>query len=491
VDPLGIDARNFNKDNGTKRNTTIDCDSIRRRIEELMKNSPNTLSFIRTTATFFVVVAVIANFYISSTVAAERPNIIYIMTDDLGYGDIGCFGQKQIKTPNIDQMAKDGMRLTDYYAGCTVCRPSRLSLWTGQHMGHTAINSNANYVFKPEDVTVAELLKKEGYITGGVGKWAMGGVETEGHPNLNGFDFWMGYLDQGQAHNYFPLHLWRNREKVLLPGNVLSKHPNARGRVSEKRVTWSHDVMTKELFDFVRANHKKPFLAHVHWTIPHANNEGGRVYGDGMEIPNYGIYENEKWPNTAKGHAAMITRMDSDIGLLRELLRELKIEKNTLLIFTSDNGPHSEGGHKHEYFNSNGPLRGFKRDLYEGGIREPTVAVWPGKIKAGSVSAEPLAAWDFLPTACEIVGAKTPQDIDGISYLPTLLGDKQPSHEYLFWRYGSKKAIRKGHWKAVDPGKGQLELYDLVKDIGESRNIAKQHPEVVAELELLMKKAEQ
>jgi len=412
-----------------------------------------------------------------------RPNLVYIMADDLGYGDLGCFGQERIETPNLDQMARHGMKLTSYYAGCTVCRPSRLSLWTAMHMGHTPIDSNAGYVFQPSDVTVAELLREAGYATGGVGKWAMGGVGTSGHPNRNGFDFWMGYLDQGQAHNYYPTHLWLNDEKFPLPGNVIGDYPKGRGRVASKRVTYSHDVMTDQMLDFIRRHHEKPFLLHVHWTIPHANNEGGRVLGNGMEVPDYGIYEDRDWPDVEKGQAAMITRMDGDVGRLRQLLQQLDIARETLIIFTSDNGPHSEGGHKHEYFDANGPLRGYKRDLYEGGIRVPTLACWPGKIKPGSVSDEPLAAYDWLPTACELAGVDAPEGIDGLSYVPMLVGQPQPSHEYLFWSYGPKKAVRKGKWKAVIPGRDEpLELYDLDSDIGEQADLASQHPDLVAEM---------
>jgi uncharacterized sulfatase len=422
----------------------------------------------------------------------ERPNIIYIMADDLGYGDLGCFGQKVIRTPHIDQLAAEGMRFTDFYAGCTVCRPSRLVLWTGLHTGHTPINSNAKYNFEPSDITVAELLKEAGYATGGVGKWAMGGVETTGHPNLNGFDFWMGYLDQGNAHNYYPTHLWLNTQKYPLKGNILSNDPDARGRVATQRITYSHDVMTGQMLDFIRRNKNKPFLLHVHWTIPHANNEGGRVTGDGMEVPDYGIYANEDWPNTEKGQAAMITRMDKDVGRLVALLRTLQLEQKTLVIFTSDNGPHQEGGHKHEFFDANGPLRGYKRDLYEGGIRVPTLAWWPGVIQPGSTCSTPLAFWDFLPTACELAGVESPSDTDGISFLPALTGESQPNHEYLYWRYGKKVAARQGKWKAVRlKDSDTTELYDLSTDIGESNNIADQHPDIVAQMERILREAEQ
>jgi len=430
--------------------------------------------------------------------AAERTNVIYIMADDLGYGDLGCYGQKRIRTPNLDKLAAEGMKLTDYYAGCTVCRPSRLVLWTGRHTGHTPINSNARYVFKPEDVTVAELLREAGYATGGIGKWAMGGPGSGGEPNKHGFDFWFGYLDQSEAHNYYPTHLFRcagdRVEQVPLEGNVLMDDPRARGRVAqpEHRVTYSHDVMTEEALGFIRRNKDRPFLLHVHWTIPHANNEGGRVTGDGMEVPDYGMYEDKPWPSQEKGQAAMITRMDADVGRIVALLGELGIDRRTLILFTSDNGPHNEGGHQHEYFDANGPLRGFKRDLYEGGIRVPGIAWWPGRVAAGTESSEPLAFYDFLPTACELAGVNPPEDTDGISFLPMLLGehDRQSHHDYLYWKYGKKEAVRMGRWKAVRLApEGPVELYDLADDVGESRDVAEKHPEVVDRMEAIMRQA--
>ena len=417
-------------------------------------------------------------------------NIIHIMVDDLGYGDLGCYGQKTIKTPNLDKMAEGGMKFTDYYSGNTVCRPSRLSLWTGKHMGHTPISSNANYIFKPEDITVAELLKANGYITGGVGKWAMGGVGTKGHPNDNGFEHWFGYLDQGLAHNYYPPFLWRNKEKVQLSGNVLTSSLADRKRVSKTRTTYSHDLMTTEALNFIKKNKGKPFLLHVHWTIPHANNEGGRATGDGMEVPDYGIYNIKEWPSVKKGAAAMITRMDKDVGKIINLLEELKIEEKTLVFFTSDNGPHSEGGHKHETFNSNGPLRGYKRDLYEGGIRVPAIAYWPKTIKKGTTLSKPLAFWDWFPTACDIANIKPPKDIDGLSFLPSLQGnhEKQKNHKYLFWMFSNKKAIRKENWKGVITGpKNDMELYNLESDIGETKNVAMKYPKKVRELNQIIK----
>ena len=413
------------------------------------------------------------------------PNIIYIMADDLGYGDLGCYGQQVIKTPNIDQVAAEGIRFTDHYSGHTVCRPSRLVLWIGRHSGHTAIAANESYVFQPEDVTVAELLKDAGYATGGVGKWAMADADGNGHPNDNGFDSWMGYLDQSEAHNYYPLHLWKNREKIPLDGNVLYEPDERnRGRVAKERTVWSHDVMTDAALDFIRENAAGPFLLHVHWTIPHANNEGGRVLGDGMEVPNYGRYADTNWPNPEKGFAAMVSRMDSDVGRIVDLLNDLDIGDNTVLFFTSDNGPHQEGGHLHDFFDSNGPLRGYKRDLYDGGIRVPMIVRWPGKISAGSSSQHPSAFWDYLPTVCELAGIEPPDDIDGLSYLPTILGKEQPQHDYLYWRFlgnsQNKEAVRVGSWKAVRPAAdAPLELYDLSSDQSEENDIAAEHPDIV------------
>ncbi|WP_443217409.1 arylsulfatase [Rhodopirellula sp. P2] len=442
-----------------------------------------------------------------------RPNIIYVMADDLGYGDLGCYGQTRIQTPHLDQMAAEGIRFTDHYAGHTVCRPSRLTLWTGQHVGSTGLIGNAARNLDGEQPTVASLLKQAGYATGGVGKWALGNVDVPdqidnpGHPLANGFDAWTGYMNQSNAHNYYPPFLWQNRKQIFYPGNVISTDPIARGRVAVKRETYSHDVMTDAAFDFIREHQSNPFLLHVHWTIPHANNEGGRLNGDGMEVPDYGIYADEGWPNPEKGFAAMITRMDRDMGRLMDLLEELKLSEKTLVIFTSDNGPHHEGGHSDLFFNSSGPLQGSKRSMHEGGIRVPFLAKWPGTIEAGTISDHPSAFWDFLPTACELAGVEPPPETDGISYLPALLNqtEKQLQHRYLYWASSegpTSVGIRSGRWKAVNyPGKTKQrrsrngkpvvredgwKLFDLTTDPGEKHDLAKEHPE---ELERLVKMA--
>ena len=441
----------------------------------------------------------------AAAVGGKRPNIIFILADDLGYGDLGCYGQKRIRTPNLDRFAAEGMRFTQAYAGSTVCAPSRCCLMTGHHTGHARVRGNARVPLLPENATVGEVLQAAGYTTGIVGKWGLGEADTPGIPTRQGFNEWFGYLNQRNAHNYYPPFLWRNEEKVLLKGNLLGgKAEDAYDLYSRdaaklqdgpdgRRGEYSHDLFTRDALDFVQRRHRKPFFLYLPYTIPHANNERGGVSGDGMEVPDYGPYANESWPKQQKGHAAMITRMDRDVGKLMKLLKDLGIDDNTVVFFSSDNGPHREGGAKPDFFDSNGPLRGIKRDLYEGGIRVPTLARWPGKIKAGSVSDHAWAFWDFLPTAAELAGAKGPPDVDGISIVPALLGKPQKQHEYLYWEFhegASKQAVRMGDWKAVRRGpKRRIELYDLKTDIGEADDVAAKHPDVVAKAEAILKTA--
>jgi len=412
----------------------------------------------------------------------KRPNIIFILADDLGYGDLGCYGQKVIQTPNIDRLAAEGVRFTDCYAGSTVCAPSRCCLMTGRHTGHAFVRGNQRVPLPPEQVTVAELLKGAGYSTGIVGKWGLGEPGTTGVPNRQGFDYWFGYLNQGRAHNYYPDYLWRNEEKYSLKGNE-----------GNKKEEYSHDLFTKEALDFVARHKDKPFFLYLAYTIPHANNELGRSTGNGMEVPSDEPYSRERWPQQQRNHAAMITRMDRDIGRLMALLHKLGIDGDTIVFFSSDNGPHREGGAKPEFFDSNGPLRGIKRDLYEGGIRVPMIVRWPGKITAGRVSHQVWAFWDFPPTAAEIAGVKAPTDIDGLSMLPALLRRKQKDHPFLYWEFherGFTQAVRMGDWKAVHfRRQRRLELYNLKADIGEKHNVADEHPDVVAEIEAYLETA--
>jgi len=430
--------------------------------------------------------------------AGAKPNIIYILADDLGYGDFGFNGQKIIKTPCIDRMREEGMNFIQHYAGSTVCAPSRSCLMTGQHTGHTTVRGNGGPGLSAEDITVAEVLKKAGYVTGCIGKWGLGEAGTEGMPTRQGFDFYFGYLNQGRAHHYYPEYLWRNEQKEFYPDNPV------------KRTHYSHDLFTKEALSFIRKHQSGPFFLYLAYTLSHVDldvpeDSLAQYLGKlGPEKP-YGDPSKGKVP-TAKGYipcatphatfAAMTSRLDRDVGRILDLLKELKIEKNTLVIFTSDNGPTSAGGADPDFFNSNGDFRGIKRDLYEGGIRIPFIAWWPGTIKPNSTCNHVSAFWDFLPTCAELAGVKAPADIDGISYLPSLLGQpgRQQKHDCLYWEFyekGGKMAIRQGKWKAVrlNVSKNRyapLELYDLEKDPGETVNLASKYPEKVKELAKLM-----
>jgi arylsulfatase A-like enzyme len=414
---------------------------------------------------------------------AGRPNIILILADDLGYGDLGCFGQQRIQTPHLDRMAREGMRLTDFYAGSTVCAPSRCVLMTGYHTGHAFIRGNGKDNLRPDDVTVAEVLKQAGYATGLIGKWGLGHEGSTGMPTRQGFDYFYGYLDQHHAHNYYPTFLVQNEARVRLKNVVPNEGPYGEGVASEK-VEYSHDLIAEQALAFVDHHRDGPFFLYLALTTPHANNEAGRA---GMEVPDYGIYADKDWPDPQKGHAAMITRMDRDIGRLLAKLRDQGIDQNTCILFSSDNGPHREGGNDPDFQDSNGPLRGIKRDLTEGGIRVPTIARWPGKVAAGSTSDFVGGFWDVLPTLAELGGAAdhVPPGLDGISFVPTLLGraDKQQQHEFIYWAFyerGGARAARMGAWKAVQqPFNSPVRLYDLKTDVGEERDLAGQHPGVV------------
>jgi len=426
--------------------------------------------------------------------SVNRPNIIFILADDLGYGDLGCYGQERIKTPSLDRMAEEGMRFTQHYAGSTVCAPSRCVLMTGLHTGHCLVRGNARVPLRPSDVTVAKLMKRAGYATGIIGKWGLGEAGSTGIPNKQGFDYWFGYLNQRHAHNYYPKYLWRNEEKVQLKNEVKSANPP--GGVATKRVEYSHDLFAKEALAFVERKKDRPFFLYLAFTIPHANNEARQK---GMEVPSLEPYTDRDWPEPQKGHAAMITRMDGDIGKLFAKLKELGIDEHTLVMFSSDNGPHREGGNNPDFNDSNGPLRGIKRDLYEGGIRVPTLARWPGRIKPGSVTDHISGFWDFLPTCAELAGFRTPKAIDGLSMVPTLLGKRgrQKKHKFIYWEFheqGKKQAVRMGDWKGVRLNvarkpNGPIELYNMKTDIGEKHNIADQYPEIVAKIAKYMKTA--
>jgi uncharacterized sulfatase len=428
---------------------------------------------------------------------SQKPNIIFILADDLGYGDLGCYGQKMIKTPYLDQMASQGLRFTNHYAGSTVCAPSRSALMTGMDTGHTFIRGNAAVPLRPEDKTVAEMLKTAGYKTGLVGKWGLGDQETTGIPNRQGFDFFFGYLNQIRAHNSYPDYLWRNEDKELLPNEIIlatDGYAKGIGSVSSNKLVHSHDLFTKEAQQFINKNADNSFFLYLAYTIPHANNEYYLLDDHGMEVPDLGEYEKQDWPEVEKAKAAMISRLDADIGKILNQLHDKGLSKNTLVIFSSDNGPHAEGTVDPEFFDSNNPFRGIKRDLYDGGIRVPLIAWWPGRIKAGT-SNHLSSFWDFLPTCAEIAGLEVSQKINGISYLPTLLGDtkNQKKHDYLYWEFpeqGKKQSILQENWKLIYLKKeNKYELYDLSQDSGEEADVIDQYPEIFEKLRSKMEKA--
>jgi arylsulfatase A-like enzyme len=431
--------------------------------------------------------------------ALAAPNIIFILADDLGYGDLGCYGQTRIKTPNIDKLAAEGLRFTDFYAGSTVCAPSRCALMTGLHTGHALIRGNAAVALRPEDLTVAELLQQAGYHTGLVGKWGLGDENTTGVPQKKGFDEFVGYLNQVHAHDYYTDYLWRYdppREGRPAYDGKEMLYENTGG----KRKLYTHDLFTTAALNFTRINeplpfnHKGPYFLYLAYTIPHANDEEGNLTGNGMQVPSDAPYSNEPWPQVEKNKAAMITRLDTDVGRIMAQLKKLKMDEDTMVFFSSDNGPHKEGGVDPKFFDSAGPLRGIKRDLYEGGIREPLIVRWPGHVKSGATTDLISAFWDFMPTAAEIAGVKPPEKTDGISFLPTLLGRTQTNrHDFLYWEFherGFQQAARMGDWKAVRPQADKpLQLFNLRTDIGEKHNVAGENPEVVAKMEGFFKTA--
>ena len=415
--------------------------------------------------------------------ASRPPNIVFIILDDLGYGDFGCYGQKRIRTPHIDRVAAEGMRFTDCYAGGAVCGPSRSCLMTGLHTGHTPVRANAGTIpLLASDVTVAQVLKQAGYATGGFGKWGLGDAHSAGIPARHGFDRFFGYLHQVHAHDYYPEFLWENDQRYELPGNA-----------NGKRAQYSADVIAERSFQFLREHKSGPFFLYACYTLPHAK----------FEAPSLEPYGKEPWTTGQKTYAAMITRADGYVGRIMSMLKEFSLDSDTLVFVTSDNGAHSGEQKGFEFFQSNGPLRGQKTELYEGGIRVPMIVRWTGKVAAGRATPFPWAFWDFLPTAADAAGCKAPPGLDGISVLPTLLGRRQVPHDFFYWEaqtYDAKsqrmraermsQAVRLGDWKAIRTRPGApLELYDLSRDIGETRNVAAAHPEVVARVETYLKTA--
>ncbi|MFI4874215.1 MAG: arylsulfatase [Blastopirellula sp. JB062] len=448
----------------------------------------------------------------ASADSSDRPNIVLIMADDLGYAELGCYGQKWIKTPNIDRLAAEGIRFTDFYSGNAVCAPSRCCLMTGKHPGHAAVRNNyreqnlpaetialdlefaGQRPLPPQEVTIAEMLKQRGYATAAIGKWGLGQFGTTGDPNRQGFDLFYGFNCQGHAHNHYPKFLMRNRVKEPQPGNT-------RGATGE---TYSQDQFTKTALQFIEENQKKPFFLYLPFAIPHlaiqAPESSTAEYTSTIPEEDYKHKGYIPHPTPRAGYAAMITHMDRDIGKIMSKIAELGLDDDTLILFTSDNGATYDrlGGSDSVFFESVANLRGYKGSLYEGGVRVPLVARWPGKIAPGQVSDLPSALWDMMPTFAEITQTQAPKDIDGISLAPTLLGDgEQARHDYLYWEfpaYGGQQSVRWGKWKGIrqnmmkknNPDPLKIELYDLEADPGESQDLAKRRPEIVAKLAKMM-----
>jgi arylsulfatase A len=431
----------------------------------------------------------------------DRPNILLIQADDLGYGDLSVYGQSRFQTPVLDRLAREGMRFTQYYSGSTVCAPSRSALMTGFHTGHAYIRGNGRLPegdtpLRPEDVTVAEVLRDAGYRTAVIGKWGLGQPGTTGQPDTQGFEYAFGFLDHRHAHRQFTDHLYRNGERVQI-----------------EQTDYVNDLFTKQAGDFIQRSDQRPFFVYLNYTVPHAELRApdealapyrGRFQEKPFENAKADARQTGARPDAASlgyrsqaepmaAFAAMITRMDRDIGRLLDLLAARGIDRQTLILFTSDNGPHQEGGAAPAFFKSAGELRGIKRDLYEGGIRVPMIARWPGTIPAGRVSDHVWAHWDVLPTLADVAGAKPPSAIDGTSMARALRGESQPPQPFLYWEFherGFQQAVRMGKWKAVRLKAGTpIELYDLETDPGEARDVAAAKPDIVAKVEAYLKTA--
>lgn len=417
----------------------------------------------------------------------RRPNIIYILADDLGYGDLGCYGQQKALTPSLDRMATEGLRFTDHYAGAPLCAPSRCVLLTGKHTGHARIRDNAGAArntLAAEDTTVAEVLKAAGYATACIGKWGQGKFGTTGDPAKRGFEHFFGYVDQGDAHFYYPAKLQRDGKDVAIEANA-----------DGKQGAYAHDLFTQDALRYIGEKRDRPFFLFLAYTIPHAEllvpEDSLKPYAGKWEEKPFkkGHYGAQPQPRAAR--AAMITCLDRDVGLLLEKLKSLGLDQNTLVIFTSDNGPAVAGGADPAFFKSTGPLKGLKFGLNEGGIRVPMIARWPGMIAKGKTTNVPSAFWDILPTFAELAGAKTPAGLDGVSILPTLLGqpDGQKAREYLYWEYNGFQAVRFGQHKALRKFPGPPAIYDLKADLGETTDIAAQRPDLVRQAQKYMEAA--
>jgi arylsulfatase A-like enzyme len=468
-------------------------------------------------------IALLSLFSICS--AAEKPNIIYILADDLGYGDLGCYGQKMLTTPHLDRMAAEGMKFTRHYSGATVCAPSRCVLMTGLHTGHCAVRGNGIGFIADETVTVPRLLKSAGYHTACIGKYGLGKPLPLNDPERKGFDDFFGYLGTSHAHNFYTKALIRNGTVVDLPNTVIPGTGKDAQDYSDSdlvgtgiapldgRKVWVPKLLGDEVQSYLgeRAKSKQPFFLYYALNVPHTNNEAKKdsPLGHGMEGPDYGEFANKPWPDAEKGFAQFIRFMDNEVGRILSRLRELGLAENTLVMFSSDNGPHQEGGHNADFFNSNGDFNGTKRALTDGGIRVPFIAWWPGKIKAGSVSEHVSGFQDLMPTVAELAGGKVTGPCDGLSLTPTLKGQgSQAKHGHLFWNFdeqGGKRAVLKWPWKLIhlntmqQPGAGkgvaqpakklQVQLFNLEADPGELTNVAEANENLVKELEGLMQQS--
>lgn len=426
----------------------------------------------------------------------RQPNVIYILADDLGYGDLGCYGQKVIQTPELDRMAKEGLRFTQFYAGATVCAPSRSVLMTGMHHGHTRVRGNAGQknpaaqALREGDLTVAKHLQSAGYKTALIGKWGLGdvGAAESGLPRKQGFDEFYGFLNQHHAHNHFPDFLWRNETKEPLP-NVVTPVGDTGAGYATKMEKFADDLFAEESLRFVERNKDRPFFLYWSMVVPHANNERAGALGDGADVPDYGPYAESNWPKPDKGQAAMITRLDSYVGRMLAKLKELGLEKDTLVVFTSDNGPHNEARHDLKRFNPSGPFSGIKRSLTDGGIRVPFIAWWPGRIKPGRESGHVAYAGDFFATAAQLAGRPAPVGLDSLSFLPALTGQgDQLAHEFLYWEFHEggfrQAALLEGRWKGIRSGGPDraIRLHDLKLDVAEQKDVAAEHPEAAKRL---------
>lgn len=423
----------------------------------------------------------------------KKPNIVFILADDLGYADIGAYGQTKIKTPHLDNLAKQGMKFTEFYTGTSVCAPSRSSLLTGQHTGHTYIRGNKE--LEPEGqeplvdsvITFAMQLKDAGYTNGAFGKWGLGMVGTSGDPNRKGFDNFYGYNCQRQAHTYYPTHLWDNQEKVEF----------------KDQSVYAADLIHEKTLAFINENKDKPFFLFVPTVLPHAELAGPqdslyRIYENQFEETpfKHSHYANVDKPRAM--YASMVSRLDLHVGQIIDKLNELGIAENTIVMFASDNGAHKEGGADPDFFNSSGQFKGIKRSLYEGGLRTPFIAYWPNQIKANQVIEQPAAFWDIMPTVLELADAPHEAYTDGVSIVPTLLGKgKQKKQDYLYWEFheeGGRQAVRQGDWKLIIqkvkiPNETYFELFNIKKDPSEKHNLASENPKKVNQLIELIKKA--